>query len=207
MRYSISPLYVRLFAIFVLQIIYSFSLQRFGFQNFVLWLISHFIWRWSLGVVFFLFLWLIDVLECQQNNLLWMMHIKNVAYATCYIFSAIIGDIRCVGNSNGLNALTLQWRHNGHDGVSNHRPRHCLLNCLFRLRSKKTSKPRVTGLYVGNSSVTGEFPAQKVSNAENLSICWRHHEAKWHMYASIKYTTTVSDDGLSPLFTSMLAYY
>ena len=24
--------------------------------------------------------------------------------------------------------LSLQWRHNGHDGVSNHQPHHCLLN-------------------------------------------------------------------------------
>ena len=24
-------------------------------------------------------------------------------------------------------------------------------------------------------TVTGEFPAQKASNAKNVSICWRHH--------------------------------
>ena len=42
-------------------------------------------------------------------------------------------------------------------------------------RSKKTSKPRVTGLCEGNSPVTGEFPAQKVSNAENVFNWWRHH--------------------------------
>ena len=36
----------------------------------------------------------------------------------------------------------------------------CLLNRPFRRRSKKTSKLRVTGLCVGNSPVTGEFPAQ-----------------------------------------------
>ena len=41
--------------------------------------------------------------------------------------------------------------------------------------SKKTSKLRVTGLCVGNSPGTGEFPAQKASNAENVSIWWRHH--------------------------------
>ena len=45
---------------------------------------------------------------------------------------------------------------------------------LFRRRSKKTSKLRVTGLCAGNSPVTGEFPAQMVSNAENDSIWWRH---------------------------------
>ena len=43
-------------------------------------------------------------------------------------------------------------------------------------RSKKTSKLRVTGLCAGNSPVTGEFPAQRASNAENVSIWWRHHE-------------------------------
>ena len=35
--------------------------------------------------------------------------------------------------------MTLRWRHNGRDGFSNHQPYHCLLNRLFRRRSKKTS--------------------------------------------------------------------
>ena len=68
--------------------------------------------------------------------------------------------------------FTLRWRHNGCDSVSNH---HCLLNRLFRRRSKKTSKLRVTGLCAENSPGTGEFPAQRASNAENVSIWWRHH--------------------------------
>ena len=49
----------------------------------------------------------------------------------------------------------LRWRHNGCDSVSNHQPHHCLLNRLFRRRSKKTSKLRVTGLCAGNSPGTG----------------------------------------------------
>ena len=61
---------------------------------------------------------------------------------------------------------SLHWRHNDHDGVSNHQPHDCLLNRLFRRRSKKTSKLRVTGLCAGNSPGTGEFPAQRASNAE-----------------------------------------
>ena len=40
---------------------------------------------------------------------------------------------------------------------------------------KKTSKLRVTGLCAENSPVTGEFPAQMASNAENVSIWCRHH--------------------------------
>ena len=62
--------------------------------------------------------------------------------------------------------MSLQWRHNGHDGVSNHQLHQCLLNPLFGRRSKKTSKLRVTGLCVGNSPGTGEFPAQMASNVE-----------------------------------------
>ena len=46
---------------------------------------------------------------------------------------------------------SLHWRHNDHGGVSNHQPHGCLLNRLFRRRSKKTSKLRVTGHCVGNS--------------------------------------------------------
>ena len=40
---------------------------------------------------------------------------------------------------------------------------------------RNTSKLRVTGLCAGNSTGTGEFPAQMVSCAENVSIWWRHH--------------------------------
>ena len=83
---------------------------------------------------------------------------------------------------------SLQWRHNGRDSVSNHQPYHCLLNRLFRGRSKKTSKLRVTGLCVGNSPVTGEFPAQKAGNAENVFIWRRHHVITEHqLYCSVKW--------------------
>ena len=70
---------------------------------------------------------------------------------------------------------SLQRRHNEHDGVWNHRRLNCLLNRLFRCTSKKTSKLGITGLCEGNSPVTGEFPTQRASNAENVSIWWRHH--------------------------------
>ena len=70
---------------------------------------------------------------------------------------------------------SLQRRHNGRDSVSNHQPHDYLLNRLFRRRSKKTSKLRVTGLCARNSPGTGEFPAQMASYAENVSIWWRHH--------------------------------
>ena len=46
---------------------------------------------------------------------------------------------------------------------------------FIQAQIKKKSKLRVTGLCVGDSMVTGEFPAQMASNAENASIWWRHH--------------------------------
>ena len=52
---------------------------------------------------------------------------------------------------------------------------HVIINRLFRRRSKKTSQLRFTGLCVGNSPVASEFPTQMASNAENVSIWWRHH--------------------------------
>ena len=69
------------------------------------------------------------------------------------------------------NDFTLHWHLNDHDGVSNHQPHDCLLNRLFRRRSKKIPKLRVTGLCAGNS------PAQGASYTENVSIWWRHHES------------------------------
>ena len=46
----------------------------------------------------------------------------------------------------------------------------------FFIQAQKTSKFRTTGLCEGHSPVTGEFPAQRASNAENISIWWRHHD-------------------------------
>ena len=59
--------------------------------------------------------------------------------------------------------------------MSNHRHLDCLLNRLFKGWSKKTSKLRVNGLCEGNSLVTSEFPTQRVSNVEIVSIWLCHH--------------------------------
>ena len=93
------------------------------------------------------------------------------------------------GNADMCSVYTLRWRHNGRDSVSNYQSHDCLLIRLLRRRSKKTSKLRITGLCVGNSPGTGEFPAQMASDAENVSIWWRHHDllaggSKQHWAAS-----------------------
>ena len=53
-----------------------------------------------------------------------------------------------------------------------------------RRRSENISKLRVIGLCAGNSTVTGEFPAQRASNAEKNSIWWRRH-GRWYILADI----------------------
>ena len=97
------------------------------------------------------------------------------------------------GLDNNVNSKLTHTKHYSDvimDAMASHQPRDCLLNCIFkrllRRRSKKTSMVRVTGLCAGNSPVTGEFPAQKASNAENVSIWWRHHDISstncWVLY-------------------------
>ena len=82
-----------------------------------------------------------------------------------------------------------QWRYNGRDGVSNQQPPDCLLNRLFRHKTKKTSKIRDTGICTANSPVTDEFPAQMTRNAEIISIWWRHHASYWTQNAYISHNT------------------
>ena len=60
---------------------------------------------------------------------------------------------------------------------------------------KKTSKLRVTGLCAGNSPVTGEFPAQMASNAENIFTWWRHHEwqlvCKYNFFVRLNFVSEI----------------
>ena len=76
--------------------------------------------------------------------------------------------------------ISLQWRNNECDGVSDHQPHECLLNHLSRCRSKKTSRLRTTGLYQGIRWWLVNSP-QMASNAENVSIWWRHRVFQLHV--------------------------
>ena len=91
----------------------------------------------------------------------------------CYT-SNMLQDAGNIQSFTTWKLQTLQWRHNDCDGVSTHLHLDCLLNCLFRRRSKKTSKLLVTCPCEGNSSVTGEFLAQWASNTENVFNWWCH---------------------------------
>ena len=81
--------------------------------------------------------------DSRQNNI-------NMVFSGS--FSKVVGHICMPCSVKRHRISTLQWRHNDQGSVSNHQPHGCLLNHLFRRRSKKTSKLRVTGLCcVGNS--------------------------------------------------------
>ena len=63
-------------------------------------------------------------------------------------------DIHC-------KTIPLRWRHNGYDSVSNHQPHDCLLNRLFRHRSKKISRLRVTGICAGTVNSPHKWPVTR----------------------------------------------
>ena len=115
-------------------------------------------------------------------GLMWYIHPFSAWLFLCYLYHLVyLGTVAVEVKQPWAMwlqlTITLQWRHNGRDSVSNHQPHDCLLNCLFKRRLKKPSKPRVSGLWEGNSPGTGEFSAQMASNAENVSIWWRHHDS------------------------------
>ena len=120
-----------------------------------------------------------------ENNFQWNIDPNTTTSIQENWFENIVGKMSSI--FFWPQCATLQWRHNGHNGVSNHQPYHCLLSCLFKPSLKKTSKLRVTGLCVGNSPVTGEFPAQMASNTENVSIWWCDHQSKeiLHVFVSL----------------------
>ena len=62
----------------------------------------------------------------RKPSHVWINIIANWYWALFPIISAI-----------KLLGTALRWRHNGHNGVSNHQPHDCLLNRLFRHSSKK----------------------------------------------------------------------
>ena len=138
------------------------------------------------------------IIECLErtNYVLkdtWRCFVKGFWYTFNKRFVLVLKFYSNVFSGNELLTMSLHKNHTSHYSTavilcaqyysdvimgaktSNHQPHDCLLNRLFRRGSKKTSKFSVTGLCEGKSSVTGEFPAKRASNAENVSIWWRHH--------------------------------
>ena len=79
-----------------------------------------------------------------------------------------------IGSYDSWRKYTLQWRHMkvklsqivGNSTV-------CLT--VYVDRHQRNIKSALLAFCEGNSPMTSEFPAPRVSNAEKASICWRHH--------------------------------
>ena len=141
---------------------------------------------------------------CKQSRSVWytMIH-HHVHYGL-----TVIGDTFWSCAIRTLFPLwvkeLLEWRQNRLHCVLNRQPHDCLLKRLFRRRSKKTSKLRLTGLCEVNSPETGEFPAQRASNAENVSIWWRHHGDLRSLRS--RYVLCKQTDRVEHLYTNQRLY-
>ena len=71
--------------------------------------------------------------------------------------------------------VSLQWRHNGRDGVSDHQPYDCSLNCIFKEQIKENSQSAASQASVREIHRWPVNSLTKTSNAKNVSIWWRHH--------------------------------
>ena len=119
---------------------------------------------------FYLLRWSTNVLAGHKSGN------KGKAQNTC--------DLLCLV-PNGLELFPLQWRRNERDGVSNQRRLYCLLNRLFRRKSKKTSKLSVTGRCEGKPPVTLDSPhkgsvTRKCFHFKTSSCHWH-----WDNYSTV----------------------
>ena len=90
---------------------------------------------------------------------------KHLNVITSLSFHSAEHDIDTASSKINTKSIhgSIQWYYNERNSVSNHRRLECLLNQLFRRRSKKASKHCVTGLREGNQPVTGRLPSQRDS--------------------------------------------
>ena len=130
---------------------------------------------------------IVNILHCDEINSMNSIHVCRL----------IVNMFHC-DRIAFTTFKPLQWRHNGPHRISNRQPHHCLLIRLFGHRSRKAAKLHVTGLCAGNSLVTGEFPAQMVSNSENVSIRWCHHALRslWSQVVDYDHTPCLSMMGI-----------
>ena len=98
----------------------------------------------------------------SRNQVTRQVHLRDLTHMrmvlSCHIFLCHYNDIIMSAMASQFTSLTIVYS----------------IVCSRR-RSKKASKLCVTGLCAGNSPVTGEFPAQRASNAEDDSVWWSHH--------------------------------
>ena len=92
-------------------------------------------------------------------------------------------------NKLPVTQLTTVTPHKSH-AVSNQRLLDCLLNCLFRPASKKSSEWCTTYLCERNPLVTGGFPSQRANNAVSASVSCCYHGLMPYLSLSLSHSLT-----------------
>ena len=72
-------------------------------------------------------------------------------------------------------SFLLQWRHNESDYISNHRCLHCFSTVGPGADQRKDQSSASLASVRGVHRWRVNYPPKKASNAENVSIWWRHH--------------------------------
>ena len=137
---------------------------------------------------------------CQPS---WLMSQETCCWKLAMIrqWSGVLPPYAESFRTQHMFSISIQWRHNEHDGATNHQPHECLL----KVRIKENIKaPRHWPLW-GNSSVSGEFPAQRASNAENVSIWWRHHYIQFYKDIAMQTCTCWPLEFIDNIFADAVA--
>ena len=130
---------------------------------------------WTDGVMCVILCWL----QSQGHVVFFQQCIQYLIYnRLCYNGSSVYSNrilvsiykiffrIYLLNKLDGHSALASNNRH----GLLNYRSIECLSNSSFRLTTKKHQRSALLSLYEGNPPVAGGFPAQRDSNAENVSV-------------------------------------
>ena len=139
----------------------------------------------------FILIWIINIISLVHCMWTALFQMRTKCCDMFYFVTFL--DIRLIMTQASITRIRpLQWRHDGRDGVSNRQPHDCLLNRLFRRRSKKTSKLRVTALcgihrWPVNSPhqwpvTRNMFPFENVIN-DTLYVKRFHKKTLWLLYS------------------------
>ena len=119
-------------------------------------------------------------MSCHVSYYIKLYHIKSYYIVSNYIIPYHIISYVCLYYVTEKMTIYQHWptvtsyeRHI----IWHHRQFDCLFNNLLKLtkEEKKTSKPCSPGICSGNPPVIGGFPSQRASDAESVSMSWRHH--------------------------------
>ena len=105
---------------------------------------------------------------------------------------------------------TSQWRHNERDRVASQITSLTIVySTVYSGVDQRKHQRSALLAFVRriHPSVTGEFPAQKASNAENISIWWRHHIYDLANLTNVSESIILQSVRLSFLHSFKLQFY